>query len=592
MAETEQYGQPSRAEEILDKLLQTAEFQDKELIDIAISTKQMGETLIDMKVGGDVDTKQAAIQQGVENELSRLSQHNTEKTSDEMIEAKKKGGLATEDSQEEHSGYLADLKTKAHHNLVETVKGWRNNANAWLENKASFSNFQGALKTDFNLFTGKLQLLTQLPGVTTLLSGIKMILATALLWIAKGVPFLGKIVKVIAKLFGKGEWAEKMGLGEKKKRIKDPGEWKPGQSDAGGAKYRKWKADSELYKAQKESDGIIRKSMDGLKKGTTNLTKKTGRGLNKLGTKIGDGFGKLSKGAGKLSKKLKGKLLGKDGLWEKTKSGFGNMGRKVKGMFSKDSKLMKTMNTMGTKLKSGMGFIKKGFGKLGGMLKTVGRAAYAAIAAVVSAMWTALVAVGSAIVAALGTISAPVWLIIAAVILIGVGLYIFWEDLKRGWAKMKEDFKRGIKKLKALGPKIKNWFTDTGEDIAYNIKWLIARIKDGVLNMANWIIDKVNYVLPKRWEIEKFDVSNVKDLEAKRSEQLKDRTERDAELDNAVAAAKKSEDDVKLAETTVATTQNTPPVINNVNNTSQNRSHFTGQPLPRDSFMRAQNEVR
>ena len=36
MAESEQYGQPTKMEEIQEKLLQVAEFQDKERIDIAI----------------------------------------------------------------------------------------------------------------------------------------------------------------------------------------------------------------------------------------------------------------------------------------------------------------------------------------------------------------------------------------------------------------------------------------------------------------------------------------------------------------------------------------------------------------------------
>ena len=109
MADSEQYGQPSRAEEILDKLLQTAEFQDKELIDIAISTKQMGDTLIDMKVDGDIQAEQAAIQQGVENELSRLQQYNTDHQRKTFKDAQGKGGVATEDSQDDHSEYLKEL---------------------------------------------------------------------------------------------------------------------------------------------------------------------------------------------------------------------------------------------------------------------------------------------------------------------------------------------------------------------------------------------------------------------------------------------------------------------------------------------------
>ena len=49
MAE-EVYGQPTRMEEIQEKLLMMAEFQDEELIDLNVGIDSMHETLIEMKV--------------------------------------------------------------------------------------------------------------------------------------------------------------------------------------------------------------------------------------------------------------------------------------------------------------------------------------------------------------------------------------------------------------------------------------------------------------------------------------------------------------------------------------------------------------
>jgi hypothetical protein len=87
-----------------------------------------------------------------------------------------------------------------------------------------------------------------------------------------------------------------------------------------------------------------------------------------------------------------------------------------------------------------------------------------------------------------------------------------------------------VDKFKNAFTKMSNWFTDLGEDIVYKIKWLIARIKDGIFSMANKIITQVNKI--PFVNIEKFDEGRTDRLEGEREDDLAARIKRDQGLES------------------------------------------------------------
>ena len=85
-----------------------------------------------------------------------------------------------------------------------------------------------------------------------------------------------------------------------------------------------------------------------------------------------------------------------------------------------------------------------------------------------------------------------------------------------------------IDRLKLWGEKTKNWFSDLGGDIAFRVRWLIAKIKDGIAGMANAVIKKLN-----KWfgmDIEEFEGGNVSQITEDRDKELDRRDKRDKKL--------------------------------------------------------------
>ena len=545
MAEEVPYGQLSRADEILEEIKDSTLKQEIIVGESMLAANLSNTIMLDIAAKDDLETEYAAQQQGQEVAYSRIMQHMEEKTVAQMeemnLEPSKKGGIASADAQAEGNGYLAELKETAGRTLKAQIESKWQVAKNRLEEHAQFSQFVGTLKNDLNLFTGQLQMLTQIPGITTLLGSIKYILSTLSLFLIKRFPLLFKpIISMINKLRGKklGDegYIELPSDKKKREKVEDPGEWVE-DHDPTRKGYTKWKEQKDAFDAQEDA------------------------------------------------------MEEAQGFWGSFKSGMTKMKDGVKNLFKEDSMLMRGFNTIGDKLKSGVGYIKGAFSKLGGMLSAVGKAVWTAVAGLVSAIWAGIVSAFTAAVAALATITAPVWLVIAAVLLIAIGMWIFWEEIKVAWAKTKQWFYDSIDTIKSWGPKIKQLFSDAGEYIVYTFKRLIAKLKDGIFTMANGVIDKLNKALPERWEIEKFDTDNVEALDKDWQErQLAKRNPADAQkaLDEATDNKELTMNELRDK---LGTQAPTVPVVTNVNNQNV-RSHYTGSPKPRDEVLRVQNSVR
>ena len=326
MAEEVPYGQLSRADEILEEIKDSTLKQEIIVGESMLAANLSNTIMLDIAAKDDLETEYAAQQQGQEVAYSRIMQHMEEKTVAQMeemnLEPSKKGGIASADAQAEGNGYLAELKETAGQTLKAQIEQKLQTAKNRLEEHAQISQFWGTIKNDVNLITGSMQFLTQIPGITTVLGAIKYILSTIALFFLNRFPKIFKpILSMINKLRGKkpGDegYIELASDKKKREKVEDPGEWKAGVSDPGGAKYREWKEKKDAFDAQEDA------------------------------------------------------MQEAQGYWGSFKSrfesGMTKMKDGVKNLFKEDSMLMRGFNTIGDKLKSGVGYIKGAFSKLGGM---------------------------------------------------------------------------------------------------------------------------------------------------------------------------------------------------------------------------------
>ena len=137
-------------------------FSDKDITKISLSDEQEAIRVVDIM--GSSKDKEISERLG---DLQKKEQFAQEKTKERADKAEQEAG-----------------EDKA---LGKTMGKWGTDLKDRTMELASFDNFKGALKTDMNLMMGKLQLLTQLPGVTSLMQGIKFILGSILaFFISKG----------------------------------------------------------------------------------------------------------------------------------------------------------------------------------------------------------------------------------------------------------------------------------------------------------------------------------------------------------------------------------------------------------------------
>ena len=583
---------PTRMEEIQEQMLQFAQFQDDRLIDLDVGIESMHDTLIDMKVSQDMMDEYQNKQQGQEIQYGKLAQHLLDKEHaltklrDEAIKRNDPEGPATAQQQqdqfnadeergneqkvinEKQNEYLKSLEDKAKRTLKGSIENWKSQGKAYLDDKASWGTFKGALKSDIDLFTGKLQLLTQLPGVTTLLTAMKAILALIAKQLIKFLPGLGRVLAMMASWVGADKMAEKLlgwSGGKKDKqtegRMDDPGEYDTWRWKNKGKTKEDFDAAKEAFEKQTELEEEAKGFWGKTKEGLTNLKDKIGKGFEN----IGDAWSK------------------EGGLKDKIGDKFSKMGNDISEAAGKLKTFMKDKFIKGAELmQEGFEWSGKQLGKAAGLLKEKGML-------LINSIKTGLVRVFGMIAAAIAGITAPVWLIIAGLLIVAIGLWIFWDEVKVAWEKTKKWFSDSIDTIKSWGPKIKDWFVQLGEDMMYRIRWVIAKIKDGLATMANSVIDKLNKILPESMAIEKFDANNLEAVETDYQKVLAARNPREAQ-ENLIAA-----EDSKAAAELVLRAQSgkgTAPIVNQTNNTTTQRTHFTGKPQSRDSFLNAQNSVR
>jgi len=149
-------------------------FSDKDIASIRLDDDQEAIRVADIM--GESKDKEISERLSDLQKKEEYAQEETKKREEEKAEeAKSEKSIL--------KGILdAQLST-----LGKTMGKWGAEGKERLQELASFDNFKGALKTDMNLMLGKLQLLTQLPGVTSILQGIKFVLAAILtFFISKG----------------------------------------------------------------------------------------------------------------------------------------------------------------------------------------------------------------------------------------------------------------------------------------------------------------------------------------------------------------------------------------------------------------------
>ena len=122
--------------------------------------------------------------------------------------------------------------------------------------------------------------------------------------------------------------------------------------------------------------------------------------------------------------------------------------------------------------KGGAGATRGISGAFTGIVSTLGRLA--------SALWVAIAAIGTAIAGILAP-ALPFIAIGVLLIALGVLMWYYWDEIKVAWNK-------GIEYLKGLGPRIKQFFQDAAEGLGLRVKRFIAVMYDGVAWLVNSII--------------------------------------------------------------------------------------------------------
>ena len=349
---------------------------------------------------------------------------------------------------------------------IETTKqGLAKSATDWGDAR----NIWGGMKTDMSLMGGVMQLLTNIPGMQTIMNLLK--------W---GFGHIGKFL--ISKFFP--HWI----TGQKRKDYKEA-------EEKMGIKKAKWFSDQKGP------------SVEGIR------DEKTGQ-MIQAGFQVGDkgweekfklkayDAGVDDKNAAKKLEELSsaattpGSIFTKDeGLldWLKKVLFRRIVFFLVRGWINKrkDRRIQKNMETYLRRMSRGGGRIGGGrrggavggakggagatrgiSGAFTGIVSTLGRLA--------SALWVAIAAIGTAIAGLLAP-ALPFIAIGVLLIALGVLIWFYWDEIKEAWNK-------GIEYLKGLGPRIKQFFQDAAEGLGLRVKRFIAVMYDGVAWLVNSVI--------------------------------------------------------------------------------------------------------
>ena len=363
--------------------------------------------------------------------------------------------------------YLADTIQAGMHGIretgmkhIETAKqGLSKSATDWGDAR----NIWGGMKTDMSLMGGVMQLLTNIPGMQTIMNLLK--------W---GFGHIGKFF--INKFFP--HWM----TGQKRAEFQE-------------SQYKKMgmKGDpitgSTSVSAIKDEQGKVRQK--GFQVGDEDWEKK----FKKKAVAESAHPKAAMKHMEKLAKEATtpGSIFTKDeGLldWLKKVLFRRIVFFLVRGWINKrkDRRIQKNMETYLRRMSRGGGRIgggRRGGGAKGGAGATRGiSGAFTGIVSTLgrlaSALWVAIAAIGTAIAGILAP-ALPFIAIGVLLIALGVLMWYYWDEIKVAWNK-------GIEYLKGLGPRIKQFFQDAAEGLGLRVKRFIAVMYDGVAWLVNSII--------------------------------------------------------------------------------------------------------
>ncbi len=385
------------------------------------------------------------------------------------------------------------------------------------------SNLSGAISQEMSTLSMAFSGLMEAPGMKIIVAGIKYISA----WIAKAMwPMIQRFYMMMVKDRIKRKVAQEAGtfhgffdrmksfwtlgkLGHEDK-IKTLAEGTPKTEAV------KDVADKGVKLTKEQASEKLKKDLQAL------AAKETAEEAEKAAKESKKIPGVLSK-IGGLFKTMGEKLLVSTyKLYISVNSFF--TGQDAKGMTKAQKAFRKTRIMFQRRLS----LFTRGFRDLGKSLlksaksKTIGKNGLFTKAA--KAFRTAMTAISMA----MAGFSAAVMAKVAIVLLIVVGIFFLIRYLMQNWEKVKVKFNMAVDKFKQAFTKVSNWFKDLGEDIVYKIKWVIAKIKDGIASMANKVITKLNKI--PGVNIEKWDAGRTEKLEGEREDVLGGRIDRDQKL--------------------------------------------------------------
>ena len=594
------------AENILGKIAdQTQVHNDK--LDKMIALQVQGKKESDAQYDDDsriskAVTKYSQEQQGQETQYSKIAQHQQEKTTEELVRATQTDtpGLlsdtdvvtvqskneadeddAQRDSQtsaEKRTAILEEMKEQGQNLLGRTVGGWVESGKQRLEEFRDFGKFKGALKADMDLMMGKFQLLTTLPGVQSLLQGLKFLFGTLVTFFVAGKfgnffePLIQKVEDALLLLGVKSKQSvDEARSARKALRETDPD--KVVKSKAGD----EYDVDSPQGKMIKNLSGAQQGLMASIKDGYKNLSNKAQKSFTDAGAWMGDVF--------KKNWTKTGKRTWEKGAWKYEKSfeeKWKDMGTSLKKIGDNLRDKFKNFSTSNTVFGRAYQWIGAGLKKVGKKMLGLMKKFFVQVA--IFFMGIAM-AIAGFIVANIIPIA-----IIAAIALLVIGIVWLVGYMIENWEKIKINFNEGwdLLKLKFSKDSIVNFFKTMVENIWLGIQQMAVNIRVGVENMVNSLIQKWNDFMPgSRFDMDPVDLGG-KEAEAAMAKTRAQVESQQQERSDALAAQEKEIRD-KYDEQRIAagiTPKNTVQQ-NNVTNTNQTKSYQASSTQPMDGFAAA-----
>jgi hypothetical protein len=343
----------------------------------------------------------------------------------------------------------------------------------WVAGATDIGNMKNALSQDFQMLTMGFSELMNIPGMKTMVAGIKYIAG----WIGRSLaPIIhawykglvtDRIKRKVAKEAGTyHNIFQRMGLFFKKsKKIEDLAEAKPTSS---AVKMKRMVA-GDIYPPKDSKQQIFDFKEKPLESGGKDSTlTKIGNSFKKMGTH-------LNKRLIPLKKSFNNFFTEKDGR------GF--------------TKATKAFRKGQAAYKIGLRKMTRGFKDFGKNLK---RSAKHLAARALGFIVNIGIFLAGMVMLIAGFIMAnlPIIALVALIVLLVIGLVILFKKLSESWETIKVKMAMAMDRLKLVGTKIINWFKDAGADIGYRIRQLIAKIKDGLVWIINAALEAFAKMMP------------------------------------------------------------------------------------------------